>query len=75
VPAADTALRLAVRGVGQVRISHVSLTDGVTVLALRQPPPAAGRLLGRPAPQQGLPALDWDRNQAVLKLEFRPVRP
>ena len=73
VPAADIPLRLAVRGVGQVRISRVSLTNGVTALALRQPPPATGRLLGRPAPQQGLPVLDWNRNQDVLKLDFRPA--
>jgi hypothetical protein len=72
VPAADTPLRLSVRGVGQVRIARATLTDGVTVLSPRDPLPAPGRVLGRPAPAQGLPALDWEKDQAVLKLDFRP---
>jgi hypothetical protein len=71
---ADTPLRLAVRGVGQVRIVRASLTNGVAKLAPRQALPASGRLLGRPAPLRGLPSLDWDKNLAVLRLDFRPAR-
>jgi hypothetical protein len=74
VPAADTPLRIAVRGVGQVRITGLSLTDGVTELTARHPTPRAGQTLGRPAPQRGLPELAWAKNQAVLKLDFRPAR-
>ncbi len=73
-PAADTPLRIAVRGVGQVRIGGITLTDGMSELTLRNPPPRAGKTLGRPAPQRGLPALDWAKNQAVLKLDFRPAK-
>jgi len=65
-----SSLRLAVRGVGQVAISHVELTDGVTTLR-----PAGWRLtqkkiLGRPAPRQGFPALDLERNQGEVTLRF-----
>ena len=73
VPAADTPLRIAVRGVGQVRITGITLTNGATELTPRNPPPKAGQTLGRPAPQRGLPELDWAKNQAVLKLDFRPT--
>jgi hypothetical protein len=72
VPAADTPLRVAVRGVGQVRIARITLTNGLTVLTPRGLPPAPAQGLGRPSPRQGLPELDWDRNQAVLNLHFRP---
>jgi hypothetical protein len=63
-------LRLAVRGLGQVAISHVELTNGVTTLR-----PAGWRLtqkkiLGRPAPRQGFPALDLERNQGAVTLRF-----
>ncbi len=53
VPAADTALRLRVGGVGRLGFSQVSLTDGIVVLRderFRRP-----RLLGRKAPTKGLP--------------------
>ncbi len=73
VPAADTPLRLAVRGVGQVRIASLMLTDGVNELSPRGATPKSGKTLGRPAPQRGLPTLDWAKNQAVLNLDFRPV--
>ncbi|HTZ22317.1 MAG TPA: family 20 glycosylhydrolase [Opitutaceae bacterium] len=63
-------LRLAVRGLGQVAISHVELTDGVTTLR-----PAGWRLtqkkiLGRPAPRQGFPELDLGCNQGEVALRF-----
>jgi hypothetical protein len=63
-------LRLAVRGIGQVAISHVELTDGVTTLR-----PAGWRLtqkkiLGRPAPRHGFPELDLERDQGAVALRF-----
>ena len=49
------------------------LTDGVNELSPRGATPKSGKTLGRPAPQRGLPTLDWAKNQAVLNLDFRPV--
>ena len=65
-----SSVRLAVRGVGQVAISHVELTDGVTTLR-----PAGWRLtqkkiLGRPAPRQGFPELDLERTHGEVPLRF-----
>jgi hypothetical protein len=57
-------LRLAVRGVGQVAISHVQLTDGVTVR--RAPGYRTRQTLGEPAPAAGFPAPDWNRNAGEL---------
>jgi hypothetical protein len=64
------SLRLAVRGLGQVAISHVELTNGVRTLR-----PAGWRLtqkkiLGRPAPRQGFPEFDLERNQGEVTLRF-----
>ncbi|MSU47133.1 MAG: glycoside hydrolase family 20 [Lacunisphaera sp.] len=57
-------LRLAVRGIGQVAISHVVLTNGVETRRGRN----FGRkaVLGRRAPTRGFPFFDWQVNQATL---------
>jgi len=68
VDTAAARLRIAVRGVGQVAISHVLLTNGVE--SRRSPEYSRKRILGRRAPTGGFPVPDWSRNQAVL-----PVRP
>jgi hypothetical protein len=49
-------LRLAVRGLGQVGVSNVELTNGV--LTFRPPgwPTTRQKILGRPAPRQDFPA-------------------
>ena len=65
-------LRLAVRGIGQVRLGQVELTDGVTRLRPRHWPSALRKLLGRPAPQRGFPELDLQVNQGELPLAFPP---
>jgi hypothetical protein len=72
VPVNDPAapLRVAVRGVGQVAISHAALTDGVKVLRSRGY--RVKHRLGRPAPSRGLPVIDWTRNQSALPLVFLP---
>lgn len=63
-------LRIAVRGVGQVAISHVTLTDGVEPRRNRNY--HALQILGRRAPQQGFPRPDWTANQpAVLTVTFQ----
>lgn len=67
-------LRLAVRGIGQVRLGQVELTDGVTRLRPRRWPSAVRKLLGRPAPQRGFPELNLQVNQGELPLAF-PLPP
>jgi len=56
-------LRLGLRGVGQLAVSHVAVTDGVTVLRARDW--ARHRRLGRPAPRSGWPEINWTVNQAT----------
>ncbi|HTQ29856.1 MAG TPA: family 20 glycosylhydrolase [Opitutaceae bacterium] len=68
VDSPGTALRLAVRGVGQVAVSEIVLTDGV---ARRRPRGPRGKIiLGRPAPRAGFPAIDWTHNNGELILNF-----
>jgi len=60
-------LRLAIRGIGQVAVGAIELTDGVHRLA------AKGRrkkILGRPARTRGWPDLDLTKNRAVWNLRF-----
>lgn len=63
-------LRVVVRGIGQVRIGDVALTDGKTFLRARGLGPRHWRRLGPRAPQRGLPPLVWDVNQGELELRF-----
>ncbi|HWA10987.1 MAG TPA: family 20 glycosylhydrolase [Opitutaceae bacterium] len=63
-------LRIAVRGVGEVRIGRIELTDGVTRLSPRGWTGTGEKKLGKPAPRRGLPALDLARNNAALPLAF-----
>ena len=72
IDSASAKLRLAVRGIGQVRLGQVELTDGVTRLRPRHWPSAVRKLLGRPAPQRGFPELDLQVNQDELPLAFPP---
>jgi hypothetical protein len=66
----DARLRIAVRGVGQVAVSHVSLTDGVES---RRSQDYHGRsILGRRASPQGFLPPDWTSNQTpALSVTFR----
>lgn len=64
-------LRLFVRGVGEVKVGAIALTNGSAVL------PARGlrgqwRRLGNPAARRGWPVFDWTRNTAALPLRFSP---
>jgi hypothetical protein len=70
VPGPQARLRIAVRGVGRLGISHVELTDGVTTLRPRPWPAGRLRVIGTRAPASGFPALDWGRNNGVAALDF-----
>ena len=61
-------LRLVLRGPGEVRVGRIELTDGMASWRVR---PAWHRL-GRPAPQHGWPAPDWQNNADGFLLHFRP---
>lgn len=67
-PVADGAgaLRIVSRCVGRVGVSHVELTDGVTVREMR--PARARHELGEPAAKAGWPRVDWVTNTGVLGL-------
>jgi hypothetical protein len=67
-------LRLAVRGVGQVAVSHVELTNGVVRLRPCGWLPTRKKILGPPAPRRGFPVMDWTKNQDSKRLTFRPSR-
>lgn len=68
-------LRIALRGLGQVRVGFIALTDGVAELRPSNLTPAARPLLGRPAPQSGWPVLDWSNNAGEIELTFpRPEK-
>ena len=72
VPVDDPAarLRLAVRGVGQVAVSHVELTNGV----VRLHPPgwrsSHQKILGSPAPRRGFPVVDFEKNTGTATVRF-----
>jgi hypothetical protein len=65
-PRAFPVLRLVLRGLGQVRIEDVALTDG-----RRSWPLSRGKkTLGQPAPISGWPDLDWTKVQDAWELKF-----
>ncbi len=70
VPGPDTALRIAVRGIGRLTVAHVDLTDGVSVLRPARWTAATRRTLGVPAKRSGFPVLDWERNAGSVALDF-----
>ena len=59
------ALRLAVRGIGQVAVSNIDLTDGIVILHPRGWPPRREKTLGRPAPRRGFPRIEETRSSCV----------
>jgi hypothetical protein len=71
VDAADVRLRIAVRGLGQVAVSGITLTDGVTARSR-----AGARkkiVLGQPAPRSGFPSINWERNAGEVEMDFSRV--
>jgi hypothetical protein len=67
----DEALRIAVRGIGRVRVANVELTDGVAAHRPAGWPAARHRLVGLPAPAEGFPEPDWERNSGEVGLDFK----
>jgi hypothetical protein len=64
------ALRIALRGIGEVAISQVTFTDGVITLRPKNWPIRERRLLGTPAPTSGFPDLHLGSNRDAVALEF-----
>jgi hypothetical protein len=73
VPIEDpqAALRITVRGLGRVAISHCKLVNGVQTRLPHQRPLQRRTFIGRPAPHHGFPEIDWARNRGELLLRFR----
>jgi hypothetical protein len=68
VDAADARLRIAVRGLGQIAISSITLTDGIIAQS-----PAGSRkkiVLGQPAPHSGFPSINWAHNSGEVEMDF-----
>jgi hypothetical protein len=74
-PPTAIPLRVAVRGVGQIAISHIELTNGVIRLHPRGWPPAHKTTLGRPAPRRGLPTVDFEKNTGAVAVRFAGLGP
>ncbi len=65
-PANPPRLRFVLRGVGQVKISAVALTDGVATWRAK----LARTVLGKPAPKRGWPKVDFARDRDRAKIRF-----
>ena len=66
-------LRIALRGVGEVAVGNVVLTDGVTVRHPAHWPARERRTMGSPAPKNGFPDLHLDQNRDVQPLVFYEI--
>ncbi|MBW8781727.1 MAG: family 20 glycosylhydrolase [Verrucomicrobia bacterium] len=63
-------LRIALRGVGEIAVSHVVLTDGVVALRPKNWPVRQRRTLGAPALKSGFPDLHLAANRDEISLVF-----
>lgn len=63
-------LRIASRGIGEVAIGNVTLTDGPSTLRPETWPARERRALGAPAPQGRLPDLHLGQNRDQIALGF-----
>jgi hypothetical protein len=68
VTSPGAVLRLAVRGIGQLAISDVALTDGRE--SLRRKDWRSRIVLGARAPAKGLTELDWAQNTGARPITF-----
>jgi hypothetical protein len=59
-----------VRGVGQVAVSHVELTNGVVRLHPCGWLPTRKKILGPPAPRRGFPVVDFEKNTGSVAVSF-----
>jgi len=64
-------LRIALRGIGEITVSHVTLTDGVIALHPADWPMRKRRLLGTPAPTSGFPDLHLASNRDAIELLWK----
>src|SRR5690606_12976714 len=71
VESAERPLRIALRGVGEVAVSQVTLSDGVITLHPSGWPVRERRVLGTPAPTSGFPDLHLGSNRAAVELVFQ----
>lgn len=67
----NAVLRIAVRGLGQVAISSVELTNGVVTLTPAKEARSTKKILGQPAPQQSFPDIDWSSNTDARVFQFK----
>lgn len=70
VDSAARPLRIGLRGIGEVAVSHITLTDGVITLRPSGWSMRERRALGSPAPTVGLPDLHLASNRDVVELNF-----
>jgi hypothetical protein len=68
VDSPDAKLRIAVRGVGQVAVTHAVLTNGVE--SRRSRTYAQRKIIGRRAPGRGFPQFAWAENTGAVALRF-----
>lgn len=71
VDSPDAKLRIAVRGVGQVAISHVTLTNGMEIRRSRTF--SRRQTLGRQAPNRGFPMLELNQEASPVMEPDRPA--
>jgi hypothetical protein len=64
-------LRLVVRGIGEVKVGNVALTDGNVSRPAQKLGPGRWQRIGRTAPHAGLPPLVWNVNQGAIELRFQ----
>jgi hypothetical protein len=62
------SLRIALRGIGAVAISHITATDGVVIQRRRDF--SRKKILGRPITRRGFPDFNTLINQAVLPINL-----
>jgi hypothetical protein len=65
-PSPMPVLRIAVRGFGQVQVSRIRLTNGVTSFTA----PQRKAILGQKAPRTGFPVFDFQMNRGELPVRF-----
>jgi hypothetical protein len=71
----EIILRIGVRGLGQVKIGRVELTDGITAQRPLKWPGGRYATIGKVAPRRGLPVPQWDANVGAVTCTFRPTDP
>ena len=68
VESCESRFRITVRGVGQVAISHLALTNGV--ITRRSIDWSRKKIVGAPAPGQGFPKLDGLTNAQIMAVRL-----